>query len=176
MDPSAARYSREMSENLPDYRAMTADIVAAYVRGRNHVQVSELAGVIQAVHRALTTLSNAPETAPAVVEPAVSIRKAVTPDFVTCLACGKRFKALKRHIRTDHGQTPQEYRAQWGLPATFPMVAPNYAATRSALAVSMRLGQAGSGGGAAPSSGSGAGQPVQASAPKRRGRPPKGAA
>lgn len=167
-----------MSDDLSDLRAMTADIVASYVASRNHVQASELANLIQSIHSALAGLAEVSEPKPAVAEPAVPIRKAVTPDAITCLSCGKRFKALKRHIRGDHGQTPQEYRAQWGLPPTFPMVAPNYAAARSALAVAMGLGQGGRVGNAVDGPGStpaAAAESTTPATPKRRGRPPKAA-
>ena len=175
-----------MTDEPSNLRLMTADIVSAYVGSRNHVQAAELPNLIQAVHNALSALSGALEPEPVQAEPAVPIRKAVTPDAIICLSCGKKFKALKRHIRVDHEQTPAEYRAQWGLPPTFPMVAPNYASARSALARAMGLGQAGRGAGApsaepsaaASSLGSRDAPPptsdvVEVAPPKRRGRPPK---
>ncbi|MBW3560184.1 MAG: MucR family transcriptional regulator [Proteobacteria bacterium] len=171
-----------MTDPSSDFRAMTADIVSAYVGSRNHVQPAELPNLISAVHAALSGLAGGPEAEPTKLEPAVPIRKAVTPDAITCLACGKKFKALKRHLRVDHDQTPAEYRAQWGLPATFPMVAPNYASARSALARAMGLGQGGRDGspaaaGVAAGSVRDAPPPapdvVEVAPPKRRGRPPK---
>ncbi|TIU43193.1 MAG: MucR family transcriptional regulator, partial [Mesorhizobium sp.] len=78
---------------------------------------------------------------PEVLKPAISIRKSVTPDHIICLEDGKKFKSLKRHLSTHYGLTPDAYRAKWGLPADYPMVAPNYAATRSALAKTMGLGR-----------------------------------
>lgn len=175
-----------MTDETSNLRLMTADIVSAYVGSRNHVQAAELPNLIQAVHSALATLAGAPEPEPVQAEPAVPIRKAVTPDAITCLSCGKKFKALKRHIRVDHDQTPAEYRALWGLPPTFPMVAPNYASARSALARAMGLGQGGRGAGtpgaqspaaATLSSLRDASPPaadiVEVAPPKRRGRPPK---
>ena len=171
----------------PRLAQMTAEIVSAYAGSRNHLQAAELPGLIHAVHGALAGLTAAPAAEPAKAEPAVPIRKAVTPDAITCLTCGKRFKALKRHIGVDHGQTPAEYRAQWGLPDTFPMVAPNYSSARSALARTMGLGQGGRGGQArdpdaatppVPTASMRDGPPpasdlVEVAPPKRRGRPPK---
>ncbi|MER9197161.1 MucR family transcriptional regulator [Mesorhizobium australicum] len=78
---------------------------------------------------------------PEALEPAIPIRKSVTPDYIICLDDGKKFKSLKRHLSTDYGLTPDEYRAKWGLPADYPMVAPNYAAARSALVKTMGLGR-----------------------------------
>jgi predicted transcriptional regulator len=163
-----------MTEDSFDLRLMTTDIVSAYVGSRNHVQAAELPSLIQAVYAALSALSGEPEPEPAQAEPAVPIRKAVTPDSITCLSCGKKFKALKRHIRVDHDQTPAEYRAQWGLPPTFPMVAPNYAASRSALAVAMGLGQGSRRDPAPNAPDQAAPMPeIEKPAAKRRGRPPK---
>lgn len=171
-----------MTDQNPDIRAMTADIVSAYAGSRNHVGPAELPDLIRWVHAALSALATTAEPEPARAEPAVPIRKAVTPDAIVCLACGKRFKALKRHIRVDHDQTPAEYRAHWGLPADFPMVAPNYASARSALARAAGLGQGGRGGQAAASPPSGVAERdapppvsdvVEVAPPKRRGRPPK---
>jgi len=118
-----------------------ADIVAAYV-SNNHVAVSELPALISTVASEMAKLSGigAVEAEVEKREPAVSIKKAVTPDYIVDLFTGKRFKSLKRHIRTTHNMSPEEYRAYWGLPTDFPMVAPAYAAQRSALAKSMGLG------------------------------------
>lgn len=172
-----------MSDDQSNLRGMTADIVSAYVGSRNHIQAGELPGLIQSVHLALSGLSAAPKAEPVKAEPAVPIRRAVTPDAITCLSCGKTFKALKRHIRVDHDQTPAEYRAQWGLPADFPMVAPNYASARSALARAIGLGQGGRGAPPAEDTpaafiaGRDAPPPApdvfEVAPPKRRGRPPK---
>lgn len=118
---------------------LTADIVAAYV-AHNPVSRDALPGVIQSVYNTLTSL-DAPkaEAAPALT-PAVPIRKSVTPDYIVCLEDGKKFKSLKRHIG-KLGMTPDEYRAKWGLPADYPMAAPNYAAIRSRLAKRNGLGR-----------------------------------
>lgn len=121
---------------------LTADIVAAYVS--NHVvPVGELANLISDVHSALSNTS-APSAPVAVVEkqkPAVSVRKSVQDDQITCLECGGSFKSLKRHLMTHHSLSPEEYREKWELAADYPMVAPAYAEARSRLAKEMGLGQ-----------------------------------
>jgi predicted transcriptional regulator len=122
---------------------MTADIVSAYV-GNNTVQVSEVPGLISSIHAALTQVSTGTvEPEPEIKEPAVAVRKSITPDFLICLEDGRKFKSLKRHLRTKYNQSPEEYRAKWGLPKDYPMVAPNYAKARSDLAKQMGLGQGG---------------------------------
>jgi predicted transcriptional regulator len=121
----------------------TAAIVAAYVRG-NSVATSELPQLIIAVHSALSALSSRAAAGPDVeLSPAVPIKKSVTPEYIICLEDGKKFKSLKRHLRTAYGLSPEEYRAKWGLPADYPMVAPNYARARSDLAKRMGLGTKG---------------------------------
>ncbi len=120
---------------------LAADIVSAYVT-KNSVPVGELPALIGNVHLALTKLGSAPEQAQAeALTPAVSVKKSITPDFIICLEDGKKFKSLKRHLRTAYNLTPDQYRARWSLPYDYPMVAPNYAAARSELAKSMGLGQ-----------------------------------
>ena len=122
---------------------MTADIVSAYV-GNNNVQVTEVPGLISSIHAALSQISTGVvEVEPEVKEPAVSVRKSITPDFLICLEDGRKFKSLKRHLRTKYNISPEEYRAKWGLPKDYPMVAPNYAKARSDLAKQMGLGQGG---------------------------------
>lgn len=120
---------------------LTADVVSAYV-SNNPVPAGELPALIGQVHAALKGTANrvTPEK-PEALKPAVPIRKSVTPDYIISLEDGKKFKSLKRHLSTHHGLTPDEYRAKWGLPADYPMVAPNYAASRSALAKTMGLGR-----------------------------------
>jgi predicted transcriptional regulator len=121
---------------------LTADIVAAYVS--NHVvPVGDLANLISDVHSALSNTST-PQPALAVVEkqkPAVSVRKSVQDEQITCLECGGNFKSLKRHLMTHHSLSPEEYREKWDLPVDYPMVAPAYAEARSRLAKEMGLGQ-----------------------------------
>jgi predicted transcriptional regulator len=132
-------------ENIDNQRAdliaMTAEIAAAYL-ANNRVAQTELAAMIGAIYKSLASLGPAPETAPepAVLVPAVSIRKSVTPDYIICLEDGKRFKSLRRHL-TQLGTTPDEYRRKWGLPSDYPMVAATYATRRSELALSMGLGR-----------------------------------
>ena len=119
---------------------LTADIVAAHV-SNNSVAVNDLPQLIQNVHSALTGISGsraAPEARP---EPKVSIRASIKPDYIVCLEDGKKQKMLKRHLMTNHGMTPDEYRQKWGLGADYPMVAPNYAAQRSKLAKAIGLGR-----------------------------------
>ena len=122
---------------------MTADIVSAYV-GNNSVAAADLPNLIQSVHRALagiSTGSDGQEATPK--EPAVPVRRSITPDHLVCLEDGRKFKSLKRHLRTKYNMSPEEYRAKWGLPKDYPMVAPNYAKARSDLAKQMGLGQGG---------------------------------
>ena len=130
-------------ESKPDLVDLTAEIVAAYV-SNNAVVSGDLSGIISDVHKALekaVTGGGEPEAPP--LKPAVSIRKSITPDHIICLEDGKKFKSLKRHLRTHYNLTPEEYREKWGLPHDYPMVAPNYAAARSNLAKKMGLGQKG---------------------------------
>lgn len=125
-------------ENLVE---LTAEIVSAYV-SNNAVPTSGLAALIGDVHGALSRTARG--AAAPVAEPlkaAVSARKSVTPDFIICLEDGKKFKSLKRHLRTHYDLTPDEYREKWSLPSDYPMVAPNYAQARSSLAKQMGLGR-----------------------------------
>ena len=120
---------------------LAADIVSAYV-SNNSVAVSDLPALIADVHRALNnTRSGMNEPEPEPLKPAVNPKKSVFPDYIVCLEDGKKFKSLKRHLRTHYDLSPEEYRDKWGLAADYPMVAPNYAAARSALAKKMGLGQ-----------------------------------
>jgi len=120
---------------------LAAEIVSAYV-SNNSVPATDLPALINDVYNALLRVGSV--AAPAPVEapkPAVAVKKSVTNDFIVCLEDGKKFKSLKRHLRTQYGLSPEEYREKWGLPADYPMVAPNYAAARSNLAKQMGLGQ-----------------------------------
>jgi predicted transcriptional regulator len=122
---------------------MTADIVSAYV-GNNTVSVTELPNLIKNIHDALKGVSTGVSAEPVAPQtPAVSVRKSITPEFLICLEDGRKFKSLKRHLHTKYDLTPEAYRTKWGLPKDYPMVAPDYAASRSALAKSMGLGQGG---------------------------------
>ncbi|MBB5707676.1 MucR family transcriptional regulator [Sphingopyxis indica] len=123
---------------------LTADIVAAHV-SNNNVAVSDLPLVIKTVHDALAGLGEADEPE-AKQEPAVSLRASTKPDYIICLEDGKKFKTLRRHLMTDHDMTPEDYRAKWNLSPDYPMVAPNYAEKRRALAKEIGLGKNGRGG------------------------------
>ncbi len=133
-------------ENRTDLVDMAADIVSAYVTS-NTVSPQDLPALIRTVYSTLREISNgAPVVVETSLEPAVAVKKSVTPDFIICLEDGKKFKSLKRHLRTRYGMTPEEYRAKWGLAHDYPMVAPNYAKARSDLAKRMGLGLARRGG------------------------------
>lgn len=120
---------------------LTSDIVSSYV-SNNTVAAPDLAGLIASVHKALVSAAQKTQELEVVeLVPAVPVKKSVGGDFLICLEDGKKFKSLKRHLRTHYGLTPEEYRAKWNLPADYPMVAPNYAAARSELAKQMGLGQ-----------------------------------
>ncbi len=119
---------------------MAADIVSAYVSA-NQVPPQELPALIRTVYSALQEVSGtAPRGQELTQEPAIAVKKSVTPDYIICLEDGKKFKSLKRHLRTRYGMTPDEYRSKWGLGRDYPMVAPNYAKERSNLAKRMGLG------------------------------------
>ena len=145
--------------------ALTAQIVAAFL-SNNAMAIADLPGVIQSVHRALSDVaSSAPAPVAEKLVPAVPVKKSVTPDYIICLEDGKKLKMLKRHLATSYNLTPDDYRARWGLPPDYPMVAPNYAAQRSSLAKAAGLGQK-----AVPA------PVVEATPAKRPGRPKKSAA
>jgi predicted transcriptional regulator len=131
-------------DNRNELIELTAEIVAAYV-GNNPVSQTDLPKLIGDVYR---SLAGATSTVPEPLKeeaveqkPAISVRKSVHPDFIVCLEDGKKFKSLKRHLRTHYNLSPEQYREKWGLPADYPMVAPNYAKARSSLAKQMGLGQ-----------------------------------
>lgn len=120
---------------------LTAEIVSAYV-ANNTVVATDLPGVIHNVFDALNKASSSyGQPAKEELKPAVPLKKSVTPEFIICLEDGKKFKSLKRHLRTHYDLSPEEYREKWGLPRDYPMVAPSYAAARSDLAKRMGLGQ-----------------------------------
>jgi len=132
-----------MAENSGDssYIELTAQIVSAYV-GNNSVPSAEIANLIGQVHAALKRVSGGQIAAAAEpARPAVPVKRSINSDFIVCLEDGKKFKSLRRHLRTQYNMTPEQYREKWGLPADYPMVAPNYAAARSQLAKQMGLGQ-----------------------------------
>ena len=120
---------------------LSADIVSAYV-GHNALSVTDLPKLIADVHNALKNLkTTGGAVAPAEVKPAVPVKKSIQPDYLICLEDGKKFKSLKRHLRTHYDLSPEQYREKWGLPADYPMVAPNYSETRSRLAKDNGLGR-----------------------------------
>jgi predicted transcriptional regulator len=128
-----------MSDSTGSVLSLAAQIVAAHV-ANNRVDPADLPKLINDVHRALANAGQS-TAAPPRAEPAVDIKRSVRSDHIVCLECGKHFSMLKRHLNTDHQLTPQEYRQKWGLPPTYPVVAPDYAKTRSALAKKIGLGR-----------------------------------
>jgi predicted transcriptional regulator len=131
----------DAADDTTDYIGLTAEIVSAYV-SNNTVASADIPALINQVHSALLRVSSG-ETQPSTesLKPAVPVKRSINPDFIVCLEDGKKFKSLKRHLRTQYGMTPEQYREKWSLPADYPMVAPNYAAARSQLAKQMGLGQ-----------------------------------
>jgi len=127
----------DMTETLI---TLTSDIVAAHV-SNNNVAVEEVPTLIHNIYGALATLGKTPEAKATPLEPAVSIRASVKPDYIVCLEDGKKMKMLKRHLMTQYNLTPDEYRQRWNLPADYPMVAPNYAEKRRELAKKIGLGR-----------------------------------
>lgn len=128
------------SDAALDLTALTADIVSAHV-SHNNVPIADLAVLIANVHSALAGLGTSVEHAAAAQEPAVAIRRSVKPGYIVCLEDGKQLKMLKRHLMTHYQMTPDAYRAKWNLPADYPMVAPEYAERRRALAKKIGLGR-----------------------------------
>jgi predicted transcriptional regulator len=120
---------------------MTTQVVSAYL-GNNSVPSAQISEVITTIYESLAKLSSPePEAEPEPMKPAVSIKKSITPEHIICLEDGKHLKMLKRHLRTTYNLSPEEYRAKWGLPADYPMVAPNYAQQRSEFAKKIGLGR-----------------------------------
>jgi predicted transcriptional regulator len=139
--PQETIVTDQVQEQSGELISLAANIVAAYV-SNNSVPAGDLPAFIGQIHTALQKTAGAaqePELQP--LTPAVPIRKSITPEAIVCLEDGKKFKSLKRHLRTKHNMTPQEYREKWSLPRDYPLVAANYSATRSALAKSLGLGQ-----------------------------------
>ena len=124
----------------PDLIGLTASLVAAYLRG-NPMPTGDLADFIRTTYAALATVQ-APQALPAAPQqPAVSIKKSITPGAMICLECGGHKQMLKRHLHTAHGLSVEDYKAKWSLPANYPMTSPNYAGTRSVLAKKIGLGK-----------------------------------
>ncbi len=133
-----------MDENAADRQetliTLTTDVVVSYV-ANNSLGADEVSSLIQNVYGTLSGLGQEGSAAEARPEPAVSIRSSVKKDYIVCLEDGKKMKMLKRHLMTDHGLTPDEYRTRWGLPSDYPMVAPDYAEKRRDLAKKIGLGR-----------------------------------
>jgi predicted transcriptional regulator len=130
-----------MDETETDLITLTASIVSAYV-SHNTIVAENLPNFITSVHGALRSASiEATKEPKEELKPAVPVKKSIYPEYIICLEDGKKFKSLKRHLRTHYDLSPEEYRERWGLPADYPMVAPMYAAARSQLAKTMGLGQ-----------------------------------
>jgi predicted transcriptional regulator len=128
-------------DHTTSFIELTANIVSAYV-SNNPVPAGDIPTLINQIHSALLQVSaGRADAAAEPPRPAVSIKKSITPDHLVCLEDGKRFKSLRRHLRSQYNMTPEQYREKWGLPPDYPMVAPNYAAARSQLAKQMGLGQ-----------------------------------
>lgn len=134
-----------MTEN---FTSLTAAIVTAYA-GTHQLKAEDLPTLIRSVHDTLKGLGNGAAPAPEETRlaPAVPIKRSVTPDYIICLEDGRKLKMMKRYLRTTYNMTPEDYRAKWGLPADYPMVAPNYAAKRSEFARTIGLGTKGRGAG-----------------------------
>ncbi|SDR63463.1 transcriptional regulator, MucR family [Rhizobiales bacterium GAS113] len=131
---------QQVSTAKTDLIALTGDIASSFVSG-NKVASSDLPDLIRQIHETLTSVVNGKsEAKPESREPAVPIKSSVKPDYIVCLEDGKKFKSLKRHLRSSFNMSPEEYRKKWGLKHDYPMVAPAYAAQRSQLAKSMGLG------------------------------------
>lgn len=126
--------------NREELLAMTTEIVSAYV-SNNTVQATEIPAVIEQVFKTLSHVGSGARGGVDRPQPAVPIKKSVTPDYIVCLEDGKQLKMLKRHLKTAYDMSPEEYRERWGLPADYPMVAPNYAERRSKLAKDIGLGR-----------------------------------
>ncbi|TGS85781.1 transcriptional regulator [Mesorhizobium sp. M3A.F.Ca.ET.174.01.1.1] len=144
-------------ENQTNLIELTADIVSAYVQ-KNAVPVAGLPDLIASVNLALAQVNNPPPAPAELQKPAVNPKRSVFPDYIVNLEDGKKYKSLKRNLRTAYNMSPEEYREKWGLPKDYPMVAPNYSATRSALAKTLGLGRK-----TAPA-------PVKKAAPKRKAK------
>jgi predicted transcriptional regulator len=168
LHPPSAKAAMSETTSQPVLLQLTAQIVAAH-SSHNHVTPEALLGLIGTVY---TSLATAGRAMPVVekTQPAVPVKKSVFPDHIVCLEDGKKLKTLKRHLATSYGMTPEQYREKWGLPARYPMVAPDYAARRATLARSIGLGRRPAATVAQPES---AAEPETRS---RRGRPPRQAA
>jgi len=132
--------SDDKDTSSADLLRMTAEVAAAYV-SNNTLPAADLTEVIKTIYASLQSLDRSEGAAATSQKPMVPIKKSVTPEYIICLEDGKKLKMLKRHLRTAYRMTPEEYRAKWGLPADYPMVAPNYAQQRSVFAKRIGLGR-----------------------------------
>lgn len=143
-DLDAVKPAHSLQQPASDSLRLVARVAAAYVSG-NAIAVTELPGLIKSIHGAFASLALGSESATTTVrteqKPAVPVKKSVTNEYIICLEDGKKLKMLKRYLRSKYSLTPEEYRLKWGLPADYPMVAPNYAALRSAFAKKIGLGR-----------------------------------
>ena len=126
-------------KNRDELLELTADIVSAYV-SHNTLPATDIPVIIEQVFKTLSTVTGEASSAADRPQPAVPIKRSITPDYLICLEDGKKLKMLKRHLKTAYNMTPEQYRERWGLEANYPMVAPNYAARRSKLAKDIGLG------------------------------------
>jgi len=143
MKPNAADETLIMlrQTDLDPLVSISADVVSAYI-SNNPLPAPDLPHFIHQIYNSLKTISaGAPVAVPAELNPAVPVKKSVTPNFIICLEDGRHFKSLKRHLAVHYGLTPDQYRTKWNLPANYPMVAPDYSANRSRLAKAMGLGR-----------------------------------
>jgi len=127
-------------EKEPDFVALAAQIVASYV-GNHKVPADEIPALLDDVHKALVRVARGTHASRDSSKPAVPPARSITRDYIVCLEDGQKFKSLRRHLKSRYGMSPEQYRAKWGLAADYPMVAPSYAAKRSALARKMGLGR-----------------------------------
>jgi predicted transcriptional regulator len=141
-----AQEAEAVTAKTDELLKLASDIVAAYV-SNNPIPASDVPAMIKTVHGTLGVLAESSKNDSATAQkPAVSIKRSITPDYIVCLEDGKKLKMLKRYLRSTYGMTPEAYRAKWGLPADYPMVAPNYAAQRSKFAKQIGLGRSPSSG------------------------------
>ena len=139
--PAMAQNSENNGLRSDDILKLATEIVAAYV-SNNPIPASEVPAMIKSVHSTLGGLGAGLQgDASSAQKPAIPVKRSVNPDYIVCLEDGKKLKMLKRYLRSNYGMTPEEYRAKWGLPADYPMVAPNYAAQRSEFAKKIGLGR-----------------------------------
>lgn len=127
------------TQESSDLLELTTEIVSSHV-ANNSVAVQDLPDLIRQVYGTLSTIDQAPAAQPDRPQPAVPVKRSVTPDYIICLEDGRKLKMLKRHLKTAYNMSPEEYRERWGLQADYPMVAPNYARQRSNLAKKIGLG------------------------------------